>query len=384
MTEKKSTLLIVDDERLNLTSLVELFQDHYRVLVAKDGRQALVRARSEPMPDLILLDILMPGGLDGFEVCRHLKKDPKTRETPIIFITALHEEADQIHGFELGAVDFITKPFMPNVVKARVHTHLTLKAARSQLKEQNRALVAAAKLKEDVDQIMRHDLKVPLNGIIGLPQLLLMEDKAIDAECRETLRMIERSGYKMLRMINNSLDLYKMEMGSYPFKSEPVDLARLIRKIWSESRILTMVKGYVLKLIINGREDGGEDPFIVPGEELLCFSLMSNLIQNALEATKKGGVVTIHLDADEKNTVRIHNQGVVPAEIRDTFFEKYVTAGKSGGTGLGTYSARLMARTMRGDLFFQTDETTGTTLTVILPIREADDTPSRTVEGGGS
>jgi two-component system, sensor histidine kinase and response regulator len=182
MSELTETLLIVDDERLNLNTLVELFQPKYRVIIAKNGQQALERAWSKPSCDLILLDIMMPA-MDGFEVCRRLKDDERSRDIPIIFITALDAEEDQIRGFDLGAVDFITKPFMPNVVKARVKTHLSLRAAQKQLKQQNITLLEGAELREDIDRIMRHDLKGPLSLIIGFPQLLL-EDENIDSQLK--------------------------------------------------------------------------------------------------------------------------------------------------------------------------------------------------------
>ena len=117
-------ILAVDDEASNLQLLRQILQDHYRLLFAKDGARALELARQEH-PDLVLLDVMMPG-MSGYEVCAALKAHPATASTPVIFVTALTETADEVEGFEAGAVDYITKPVSPPVVRARVRTHLSL------------------------------------------------------------------------------------------------------------------------------------------------------------------------------------------------------------------------------------------------------------------
>lgn len=117
-------ILAVDDEASNLQLLRQILQDHYRLLFAKDGARALELARQE-RPDLILLDVMMPG-MSGFEVCAALKAHPATASTPVIFVTALTETDDELEGFEAGAVDYITKPVSPPIVRARVRTHLSL------------------------------------------------------------------------------------------------------------------------------------------------------------------------------------------------------------------------------------------------------------------
>ncbi|MCD2515008.1 two-component system response regulator [Massilia sp. G4R7] len=117
-------ILAVDDEASNLQLLRQILQDHYRLLFAKDGARALDLARQE-RPDLILLDVMMPG-MSGYEVCAALKANPHTASTPVIFVTALTDTADELEGFEAGAVDYITKPVSPPIVRARVRTHLSL------------------------------------------------------------------------------------------------------------------------------------------------------------------------------------------------------------------------------------------------------------------
>lgn len=131
--EQKQTVLVVDDTPENLTLITELLKDLYRVKIATNGSKALQIAFSSEPPDLILLDIMMPE-MDGYEVCRQLKKDSQTADIPVIFLTAKSEIEDELKGFELGAVDYITKPISPPIVLARVRTHLRLKRVIDYLK----------------------------------------------------------------------------------------------------------------------------------------------------------------------------------------------------------------------------------------------------------
>ncbi|MCC8998155.1 MAG: two-component system response regulator [Candidatus Contendobacter sp.] len=139
MNPHKPKILIVDDERFYIDVLVDLLKEDYRTVVAKNGEQALRRAASDSPPDLILLDILMEG-MDGYEVCRRLKANPAIRNTPVIFLTIKSEVADELKGFELGAVDYISKPMSPPIVRARIGTHLALNEARKVLADQNQFL----------------------------------------------------------------------------------------------------------------------------------------------------------------------------------------------------------------------------------------------------
>ena len=133
---QKPTVLIVDDTAENITLINNLLKDTYRTRVANNGERALSLAATAPLPDLVLLDIMMPG-MDGYEVCRRLKADAATKHIPVIFLTAKVEVEDEQKGFGVGAVDYITKPVSPPIVLARVKTHLTLKAAADFLKDKN-------------------------------------------------------------------------------------------------------------------------------------------------------------------------------------------------------------------------------------------------------
>jgi putative two-component system response regulator len=133
---QKQTILVVDDTPDNLTLMTGLLKDAYRTKVANNGERAIAVASTLPLPDLILLDIMMPG-IDGYEVCRRLKADPRTQDIPVIFLTAKTEVEDEQKGFDVGCVDYITKPISPPIVMARVKTHLLLKSAKDFLKDQN-------------------------------------------------------------------------------------------------------------------------------------------------------------------------------------------------------------------------------------------------------
>lgn len=141
-TGDRQTILIVDDTPDNIALLSALLKDRYKTKAATQGERALVIAAADPPPDLILLDIVMPG-MDGYEVCRRLKADPRTAGIPIIFLTALAQHDDEALGLKLGAVDYLTKPVNPSIMLARVETHLTLARARRLLEDDNAFLEAA-------------------------------------------------------------------------------------------------------------------------------------------------------------------------------------------------------------------------------------------------
>ena len=132
---EQKVVLVVDDAPANIRVVNEILHDTYRVKIATNGPKALELAAATPGPDLILLDIVMPG-MDGYEVCAQLKADPATRDIPVIFLTGQTETSDETRGFEVGAVDYIHKPFTPAVVAARVQTHLALRETREQLSRQ--------------------------------------------------------------------------------------------------------------------------------------------------------------------------------------------------------------------------------------------------------
>nr|NJM04853.1 response regulator [Desulfobacula sp.] len=290
-------ILVVDDEPNNRKLLYQILKDSYQTAFAVDGHQAL--EITKPLqPDLILLDIMMPL-MDGYQVCRKLKSDAGTRNIPVVFITAMNEIEDEALGFELGCADYITKPFSPSIVLARVKTQLKLKDAFEKAAAQNKKLVQAARLREEVEHITRHDLKNPLTGIFsGVDLLETTEGLSLDQ--MEILDIIKVSAHKMLHMINASLDLFKMEQNIYRLNLVEVDLMGIIRRIEKEFHSLIKVKQTAIVIRKEGLFPNETGKFIVKAESLLIYSMMANLIKNALEATPKTEKISITLSR-EKN-----------------------------------------------------------------------------------
>ncbi len=173
MEEARASILIVDDQKLNLDILVNLLEECYEISVAKSGEGAL-RAVENELPDLILLDVVMPG-LDGHEVCRRLQSDPRTQQVPIIFITAKSSVESEAQGLELGAVDYIAKPFNPSVVKARVANHVRLKLYQDRLEELNvRDPLTGIANRRRFDSYLDHEWRSAIRS--GAPLSLLMMD----------------------------------------------------------------------------------------------------------------------------------------------------------------------------------------------------------------
>lgn len=224
-------------------------------------------------------------------------------------------------------------------------------------------------LREDVERITRHDLKVPLSGVLAVFNCLL-EDENIDQDQKHLLSMGRDSGYSMLGMINQSLDLFKMEMGTYQFEPKPVDLSAVLRRLFESSTSYTKGRGVSLSIEINEVDlnDLRSGPFLL-AEEMLLHIALGNLLQNALEASPTGGNVKIAVYLNETCHISISNQGGVPKQIRDSFFEKYATMGKKSGTGLGTYSAKLIIETMGGTISMSSDGRR-TEVSVRMPLAE--------------
>ncbi|MBU1109223.1 MAG: response regulator [Candidatus Riflebacteria bacterium] len=358
----KKTILIVDDVADNIQLIRKILASCYRIKIATSGEKALALADCAEPPDLILLDVMMPG-IDGYEVCRRLKDRQSTRNIPVIFVTAKEDAADEEKGFAAGAVDYITKPVTPSIVEARVATHLALRQAVADLERQNEILTENVKLREQVERIMRHDLKTPLTAFIGIPALLKRR-KDLPSDVMESVRMLEKSGAKMLDMINKSMDLYKMEMGTYKIHPVPVELVKIVEQIKFELSDFLDAKSIRFRLCINNEEAQSGSEFFVNGEESLFYAMLANFIKNALEACPENEVVSVAFFDKPHAHITVSNPGIIPVEVRDKFLHKFISHGKRGGTGLGGYSARLMAETAGGSVSYTSDEISGTTILI--------------------
>jgi len=222
------------------------------------------------------------------------------------------------------------------------------------------------KLHADVQRIMQHDLKGPLNGIINLPDIVAQSDN-LNPEQIELLDHIASSGRRMLRQIELSQDIYNMETGRYVFEAKPVDFVAVVRTVLQEYQILAERSGVTLLAMHGARAIRPEDRLVGAADELLSCVMLGNIVKNAIEASQHGETVRICLEGAAGITLEVHNQQPVPPHVLPYFFNKYVTFGKTGGTGLGTYSAFLMAKTQACGLEVVSSETEGTRVTFTIP-----------------
>ena len=222
-------------------------------------------------------------------------------------------------------------------------------------------------LRRDVERIMVHDLRGPLTGIVGIPQVLLMDDNLTEEQI-ELLGHIQIAGKRLQNQINLSLDLYRMETGTFVYAPENMDICALLVRLEQELANTAAARNIRLDIRVNGQTLRDCPGFPITADEMFVHAVLFNLSQNAVEASPEGGTVLIEMDSGGgRHRFVIHNRGTVPESVRDNFFEKYATHGKPKGTGLGTYSARLMVRAMDGAIEMKTSERDGTTLTITLP-----------------
>ncbi len=226
-------------------------------------------------------------------------------------------------------------------------------------------------LRDDVERMIRHDLKSPLLGIVGFAKLL-REDPALPQKEREWATLIFDSGMQMNYLLSNSQAMLSMQAGNYRVQAQPVNIVKLLESLGKrfEPAMREKQVGYSCSLDAAEETPSG---CIIPGEEAFLDDMLSNLIKNAVEASPEGQEVRVSVrEEDGFKVIDIHNLGVIPEAIRDRFFDPYVTSGKTGGTGLGVHSARLIAQAHKGGISFTTDENEGTHILVRLPIKIAD------------
>ena len=361
---ERATILVVDDTPDNLQLLAGLFEDEYRVKLANNGEKALQICQSDTPPDLLLLDIMMPG-MDGFDVAKALRSHPSSENIPIIFVTAMTDSAARTRGMELGAIDFVTKPIDPEGLRIRIKNFIRYIDLRRQLQADYDCMLLTEQLKDDVERITRHDLKAPLVGVLGLIQGVI-EAGALSGSMLEQLQMAEEASLRTLSMITLSAELYKIETGRFVLDPKPVALVKILKRISAIALKTFAIKGLAIEVDTPSCMD--ESALDSIGDEMFCYSLFENLLSNACEAAPDNSRLEITVLGDNPRCVTILNKGVVPAQIRERFFEKFVTAGKQGGSGLGTYSARLLVEAQNGSIAMETSDETDTTIVrVTLP-----------------
>ena len=222
-------------------------------------------------------------------------------------------------------------------------------------------------LKEDVERMMHHDLKNPLGNIMML-QSLLKNSNNLSPQEKKYVEHIEDASNEIKRLIDIPLDLFKMETGKYKMEPGIVDLIDVIEKASLDKHFfLTEDIKHSVQIFLNGKEIDGRKEVNITSEEHLCYNMFCNLIANAKEASIEDEVISVYITDGSRIDVTIHNKTPVPVKIRDHFFEKYCTEGKKKGTGLGTYSAKLIAETLGAIISMHTSDEDGTRVTVSFP-----------------
>ncbi|HWR98785.1 MAG TPA: hybrid sensor histidine kinase/response regulator, partial [Candidatus Methanoperedens sp.] len=272
-----AVIMVIDDVPANVRLLGEiLLSCGYQVQAFTDGAQALTAAAASP-PDLVLLDISMPG-LDGYMVCERLKADERLARVPVLFISALGETLDKVKAFQVGGVDYITKPFEVDEVLARVDTHLKLRRALGELERKNEELRELEALRDSLVHMIIHDLRNPLAAASSFLYLLQeSEGQRLSEKGRGYVQRIARSTASLIEIINSMLDVSRMESGRMELKLEECELGSLVREVLSR---LESLKGARQLTFAEP-----EQPVVVWGDPQLLARLIQNLVGNALKFT---------------------------------------------------------------------------------------------------
>lgn len=335
---EKATVLVVDDSADNLDVIVETLKAECQVKAANSaevGRKILSKFKI----DLILLDVMMPDE-DGYAFCEWIKSEKQLQDIPILFLTAKDQPDDVAKGLMIGAVDYVTKPVHPIVLKARVGAHLTLKTKADSLRRQNIMLKKMVREKEDAERLMQHDLRNPLQAI-----LLATENGGVDADIRSLIR---DNAQQALDQVDQTLTIARLERGRQHLTRKELHLDEFIEGFRESMELLA--KNHQVKLRWDTDFIANE---LVNVDKSMAQNMLSNLIRNAIEASDNGQVVHVNYEPANR-TWRISNPTPVPESIRSRFFDKYVTSGKEDGNGMGTYIAKLIAHAHKGRIRLKT------------------------------
>lgn len=359
-----SKILIVDDVQLNLDLMKDILSDqNYLIATAINGKSAIAKAKAHKF-DLILLDVVLPD-INGFEVCSHLKSNAMTRDIPIIFLTAKKEKDSIVEGFNLGAVDYISKPFIREELLARVNLHLSLKRIQEELIRSKEMAEASAKAKANFLANISHEIRTPMNGIIGMIDIL--KRTQLTDEQHEYIDIIGISGENLLMIINDVLDFSKIEAGQITFEYIRFNLSDEINEVIKILRYKAVQKGLDLSFEIST-----EVPPLLVGDPLRLKQVLINLCNNAIKFTAEGYVhVGVKLVKVEEEVVRIHvevkDSGIgISKENQSKLFKSFSqaeasTSRKFGGTGLGLAISKNLVQMMGGEIEIISEEGKGAT-----------------------
>lgn len=366
---EKPLILIVDDIPKNIQVLgTNLRKKNYEIAIAQDGKHALHIA-SNILPDLILLDIMMPE-MDGFDVCKELKSDSLTKDIPVILLTGKTATEDLLKGFEVGASDYITKPYNSAELLARVKTHLELKRSKDELTQKNEELIRLNEHKNTFFSIVSHDLRNPLTAFMGLAQILNDDFDNIDKEkTKKFIGLLYDAAEEMQKLLNNLLDWGRLEMGKIQVNPEDIDLQEIISGNISLLKTSALEKSITLTSKIS-------EPAVVYADKNMIAAVVRNILSNSIKFTNKGGNVTISSKPiNDQRVVTITDNGIgIPENKLKTLFSvKNISSTKGTnnekGTGLGLLLCKQMIEQNKGSIGIESKEGKGTTVTIKLPLK---------------
>jgi two-component system sensor histidine kinase/response regulator len=392
----KPNILIVDDTHANLRLLGKILatQD-YVVRPVPNGELALSSTQAS-LPDLILLDIKMPG-MSGYEVCERLKANEQTRYIPVIFISALDEVFDKVKAFSLGGVDYITKPFHPEEVIARVKTHLTLHTLRKQLQEQNSQLQqeilerkqVEATLRESEQQlrelnaskdkfftIIAHDLKGPLSSLKDLSQLAEKNFNTKNPDILKDIILLQRTTTENLfKLLENLLTWSRIQRGMLAYEPQQIPLGILIAH---NIDLFTAMADQKQLTLNNSMPEG----IGVYADLNMVDTVIRNLISNAIKFTYPGGRIDISARYDERDVeiaVTDTGMGIDPEHLPKLFrietkYKRLGTAHETG-TGLGLILCKELIEKNHGRIWAESEVKQGSVFRFILPAYQYNEPP---------
>ncbi|PJF35892.1 MAG: hypothetical protein CUN49_08195 [Candidatus Thermofonsia Clade 1 bacterium] len=375
------TILVVDDAPHNRSLLSTLLsRQGYTVLQAEDGSSALALLQ-EHAPDLVLLDIHMPH-LDGFETCRRLKADPRTRPIPVVFISGSDGTLDKVTAFNVGAIDYLTKPLHAQEVIARVNTHVSLYQQQRELEAMRAArinhLQTLDEIKERFIRAVSHDLKNPIGLILSAADML--RDTALSEEQSQLLSIIERKANFMLAIISDLLDLARLTTEPSP-RYATTSLRALMQEALVGFDLQAESKQLAFEVCLPE-----EDALIEVERHALC-RMVNNLVSNAIKYTPSGKVEVRVETAPETFSITVRDSGLgIPPEELPYIFDKFYRIPKpeyrkEDGTGLGLAIVKAIVEQHQGSIQVETAVGVGSTFRVTLP-RQAKRGTNHQNEGG--
>ena len=363
-------ILIVDDVMSNVLLLkILLSNEKYQVCTANCGNACIEQAKAEK-PDLILLDVMMPD-ISGFDAAQILKKSPETAHIPIIFLTALNNPNDLVHGFQVGASDFLTKPFNKEELVVRVFHQIKLVAATRIIEKQNAELRATISNRDKMYSVIAHDLRSPMASIRMVRNLVVtsMSADMVGPELFELLDKANRESEEVHDLLDNLLKWTKSQTGRLNVVRQELDLNDIIPGVVDIFEMIALTKK--IKLVYQG----SNSPIVAVVDNDMLKTIVRNFLSNAIKFSPEESTVDISLSVEgDFAKISVHDHGVgIDQERLDSIFKKgdttYGTGGEEG-SGLGLLLCADFARKNDGDVRVESVLGEGSTFSVLVPLKK--------------